>query len=399
MLTADQLLSELLDRARTLTAVETIATEAALGRILASDQVAAIDVPPWDNSAMDGYAVRAAECHGQPCLPVSQRIAAGQSGEPLQAGTAARIFTGAPIPAGADAVVMQEHCSVSGNSVCLQHSVKVGENIRRKSEDIGAGDIILPLGSRIGAAQMGLAASVGLAELAVYRRLKIAFFSTGNELIQPGSRLQTGQIYNSNRYTLAGLIRGLGCEWSDLGAIPDTLNDTVATLQRAAKLADVIISSGGVSVGEEDHVKAAVTQLGQLDSWKVAMKPGKPLAFGSIGSADFIGLPGNPVSTFTTFCLFARPFLLKRMGATRVLPMVYPVRCASSWLISGDRREFLRGCVQQADNGEAEVLLYPQQGSGVLSSVAWANGFVDLGIGQTINSGDIVKFIPFNEVM
>lgn len=399
MLTADQLLNELLDRARALTATETLPTEAAAGRVLAAAQISAITVPPLDNSAMDGYAVRAAECHtGQPLL-VSQRIAAGHMGEPLQIASAARIFTGAPIPPGADAVVMQEHCTVDGNTIHIQRPVKSGDNIRRAGEDIMAGAEILPLGTRIGAAHMGLAASVGLATLPVYRRLKVASFSTGDELAQPGAALQPGQIYNSNRYTLTGLVQALGCDWIDLGAIPDTLNDTVATLQRAATLADVIITSGGVSVGEEDHVKAAVSQLGTIDLWKVAMKPGKPLAFGRIGEADFIGLPGNPVSAFATFSLFARPFLLKRMGATQLRPTVYRVRAASEWLKSGERREFLRGRTRVADDGELEVQLYPNQSSGVLNSTVWANGFVDLEIGQTIRIGDMVRFIPFSEVL
>lgn len=399
MLTADQLLSELLDRARALTATETIATEASLGRVLAVAQVSAITVPPLDNSAMDGYALRAAECHTDQPLLVSQRIAAGHVGEPLQIASAARIFTGAPIPPGADAVVMQENCTVDGNYIRLQQPVKPGANIRRAGEDIMAGDEILPLGTRLGAAHMGLAASIGLATLPVYRRLKVASFSTGDELAQPGTALQPGQIYNSNRYTLTGLIQALGCEWIDLGAIPDTLKDTIATLQHAATLADVIITSGGVSVGEEDHVKAAVSQLGTIDLWKVAMKPGKPLAFGRIGEADFIGLPGNPVSAFATFSLFARPFILKRMGATQLRPTIYRVRAASEWLKAGDRREFLRGRTQIASDGELEVQLYPNQSSGVLNSTVWANGFVDLDIGQTIRIGDMVKFIPFSEVL
>ncbi|ARU32107.1 molybdopterin molybdenumtransferase MoeA [Sulfuriferula sp. AH1] len=399
MLTADQLLSELLDRARALTATETLPTEAAGGRVLAAAQVSAITVPPLDNSAMDGYAVRAAECHGGQPLLVSQRIAAGHMGEPLQIASAARIFTGAPIPPGADAVVMQEHCTVDGNTIHVQRPVKPGDNIRRAGEDIMAGAEILPPGTRIGAAHMGLAASVGLATLPVYRRLKVASFSTGDELAQPGTALQPGQIYNSNRYTLTGLVQALECEWIDMGAIPDTLSDTIATLHRAATLADVIITSGGVSVGEEDHVKAAVSQLGTIDLWKVAMKPGKPVAFGRIGEADFIGLPGNPVSAFATFSLFARPFLLKRMGATQLRPTIYRVRAASEWLKSGDRREFLRGRTRIADDGELEVQLYPNQSSGVLNSTVWANGFVDLEIGQTIRIGDMVRFIPFSEVL
>lgn len=399
MLTADQLLSELLTCARAVSDFVTIPAESALGRLLATTQISALSVPPLDNSAMDGYAVRAAECHADQPLLVSQRIAAGQVGSPLQIASAARIFTGAPVPPGADAVVMQEDCVVEGNTIRIQHPIHVGANIRRAGEDIKTGDTILPAGTRLSAAHIGLAASVGLASLPVYRQLKVASFSTGDELVQPGTTLQQGQIYNSNRYTLAGLVQGLGCHWIDLGAIPDTLDDTIATLRHAATLADVVITSGGVSVGEEDHVKAAVSQLGTIDLWKVAMKPGKPLAYGRICETDFIGLPGNPVSTFATFVLFARPFLLKRMGATELHPTVYRVRSASEWLTSGDRREFLRGQTRLAEDGELEVHLYPNQGSGVLTSTVWANGFVDLDIGQTIRRGDRVKFIPFSEVL
>ncbi len=356
-------------------------------------------VPPLDNSAMDGYAVRAAECQPGVALPVTQRIAAGQVGHDLQPGTVARIFTGAPVPPGADAVVMQENCALQGDTISVNQPVKPGDNIRRAGEDIRSGDVILAAGTRLGAAEMGLAASVGLAALPVHRRLKIASFSTGDELVQPGQPLAAGQIYNSNRYTLAGLVRGLGCDWIDLGAVPDTLAATVDALQRAAQQADVVITSGGVSVGEEDHVKAAVSQLGTLDMWKVAMKPGKPLAYGRIGDADFIGLPGNPVSTFATFCLFARPFLLTRMGARRVLPQTYTVTAAFDWLKPGDRREFLRARLVNADDASLHAELFRNQSSGVLTSAVWADGFVDIDIGQTVQRGAPVRFIPLSEVL
>jgi molybdopterin molybdotransferase len=398
MLTADQLLTELLMRARALTSTEHVATENCLGRILAANITASITVPPLDNSAMDGYAVRAADCAIDSVLHVSQRIAAGQVGVALQASTAARIFTGAPIPADADAVVMQENCIVEGNHIRIKQTVKIGENIRRAGEDIKTGDTILTAGTRLTAAHLGLAASVGNATLNVYRRLKIASFSTGDELVQPGSPLPAGKIYNSNRYTIAGLIATLGCEWIDLGSIPDTLEATLTALKQASQLADVVITSGGVSVGEEDHVKAAVAQLGHIDLWKVAMKPGKPLAYGRIGEADFIGLPGNPVSAFATFSLFARPFILKRMGAVDILPTIYSLRAASAWSKAGDRREFLRARTQIGTDGVLEAQLFPNQSSGVLTSSTWANGFVDLEIGQTIAVGDMIRFIPFNEL-
>jgi molybdopterin molybdotransferase len=399
VLSADQLLNELLARARGVTEVEHIATEAVLGRVLAADQVSAITVPPLDNSAMDGYAVRAAECLSDVVLPVSQRIAAGQVGQALQPGSAARIFTGAPVPPGADTVVMQEHCTVQGEGITVNQAPKAGDNIRRAGEDIQRGDVILATGTRLGAAEMGLAASVGLAGLPVFRRLKVASFSTGDELVQPGMSLAAGQIYNSNRYTLAGLVQGLGCDWIDLGAVPDTLTDTIDALQRAAQQADVVITSGGVSVGEEDHVKAAVSQLGTLDMWKVAMKPGKPLAYGRIGTADFIGLPGNPVSTFATFCLFARPFLLTRMGATSVLPTTYQVRAGFDWPKAGERREFLRARLVNTEDGSLQAELFRNQSSGVLTSAVWADGFVDIDIGRTVQRGAPVRFIPFAEVL
>jgi molybdopterin molybdotransferase len=398
MLTADQLLTELLLRARELTTSETITTESSLGRILATDLTSAITVPPLDNSAMDGYAIRAVECVAGALLSVSQRIPAGQVGTALLAGTAARIFTGAPIPADADAVIMQEHCSVEGDSIRINRTINSGDNIRRAGEDIKVGDTVLTAGTRLSAAHMGLAASIGYAALPVYTRLKIASFSTGDELVQPGSPLTAGKIYNSNRYTIAGLIKTLDCDWIDLGSIPDTLNATLNALQQASQMADVIITSGGVSVGEEDHVKAAVTQLGQIDLWKVAMKPGKPLAYGRIGEADFIGLPGNPVSAFATFSLFARPFMLKRMGAKNFLPTIYKVRAASAWNKAGDRREFLRARAQVGADGVLAATLFPNQSSGVLTSTTWANGFIDLEIGQTIAIGDMINFIPFNEL-
>ena len=399
MLTANQLLSELLARARGVPELEQVATEAALGRVLATDQVSAITVPPLDNSAMDGYAVRVSDCLPGVILPVSQRIAAGQVGLALQPGTVARIFTGAPVPPGADAVVMQEHCTLQGEAISLGLVPKPGDSIRRAGEDIRSGDVILATGSRLGAAEMGLAASVGLAALPVFRRLKVASFSTGDELVQPGKPLAAGQIYNSNRYTLAGLVQGLGCDWIDLGAVPDTLAATVDALQRAAQHADVVITSGGVSVGEEDHVKAAVSQLGTLDMWKVAMKPGKPLAYGRIGTADFIGLPGNPVSTFATFCLFARPFLLTRMGATSVLPTTYQVRAGFDWPKAGERREFLRARLVNTEDGSLQAELFRNQSSGVLTSAVWADGFVDIDIGHTVERGTPVRFIPFAEVL
>lgn len=396
MLSADQLLDALLERARGLTATETVAVAAALGRVLATRQTSSITVPPLDNSAMDGYAVRLADVARPGVrLPLSQRIPAGTVGQPLQPGTAARIFTGAPVPPGADAVLMQEDCSADGADIVINKLPLPAENIRRAGEDIAAGAQILAAGSRIGAAEMGLAASVGLAELPVFRRLKVACFFTGDELVTPGLALQPGQIYNSNRYTLTGLVNGLGCELIDLGIVPDTLEATEVALAGAASVADVVITSGGVSVGEADFVKAAVEKLGRVEMWKVAMKPGKPIVYGRVNDADFIGLPGNPVSAFVTFCLFVRPFLLKRMGAADVLYRAFAVPADFAWSKPGERREFLR--VQLQPNGK--LALFPNQGSGVLTSCTWADGLADLAIGQTVQPGDRVRFIPFSELL
>lgn len=400
MLTAAELLQELLGRARALDKTETINLSEGYNRILAAGLTSYVSVPPLDNTAMDGYAMRSKDCRlPDASLKVTQRIAAGQVGKALHKGEAARIFTGAPIPPHADAVVMQEDTSLDGDTVTVYKVPNPGDHIRRAGEDIRPGTDVLTPGTRLKGPELGLAASIGCTKAKVVRRLKVAMFSTGDELAEPGHAIKPGQIYNSNRAMLAGLLTGLGAEVVDLGVVPDTREATLAMLEKAAEQADVIITTGGVSVGEEDHVKAAVEQLGHIDIWKVAMKPGKPVVYGRIGQADFIGLPGNPVSAFATFCLFARPFLLKRMGASQVLYRAFPVRAAFDWAKPGKRREFLRGHMVPRIDGAGEVRIYPNQGSGVLTSAVWADGFVDIEAGQTLIRGEWVRFIPFSEVV
>jgi len=381
---------------------ESVPTAEALGRVLATDQVSGLNVPPLDNSHMDGYAV---SCAAVPAagtrLTVGQRIPAGSVGHTLAAGTAARIFTGAPVPGGADAIVMQELCSVDGDGVVINHLPKPGEWIRRAGEDIALGQTVLSAGVRLNPQMLGLAASVGCATLPVFRRLKVALFSTGDELVMPGEPLPPGAIYNSNRYVLRGLLEALGCEVNDLGIVPDKLDATRAALRDAASRNDLIVTSGGVSMGEEDHIKPAVTAEGRLDSWLVAMKPGKPVAFGRVHAAGggpgaaFIGLPRNPVSSFVTFILLVRPFVLRAQGVKDCLPKAIPLTAGFDWPKPDKRREFLRVRI----GADGLVALFPNQGPGVLTSTVWADGVVNNPPGQAIAAGDRVQFIPYSELL
>lgn len=399
MISADEALSFLLARAQPANKTERIATADALGRVLAERQISTINVPPLDNSAMDGYAVRFADLATNGIttrLKVTQRIPAGTVGKPLEAGCAARIFTGAPVPAGCDAVVMQENCSTEGDMVAINKSPRMGENIRRAGEDITVDAEVLPAGIRLRPQEMGLAASVGIAALPVYRKLKVATFFTGNEIVMPGEPLKPGHIYNSNRFVMVGMLQALGCDIIDLGIVPDDFAATVKVLEEAADKADLIITSGGVSVGEEDHVKTAVESVGILDLWKIAIKPGKPLAFGTVGKTPFIGLPGNPVSAFVTFCLFVRPFILRSQGVASTAPQVFSLKADFDWPKPDKRREFLRARLHMADDGVASAQLYPNQGSGVLTSTTWADGLVEITEGTPIRRGDGVKFHPFS---
>jgi len=401
MKSLDDALAQLLGYALVLDGVEQLATFDADGRVLAQDLVSHLQVPPQDNSSMDGYALRCADLADLTlALPVSQRIPAGSAGTSLAPMTVARIFTGAPIPAGADAVVMQEDCEVQPDgTVRITAQPKPGQWIRRAGEDVTRGAVVLAKGARLTPAELGLAASIGMAVLAVARRPRVALFSTGDELVMPGAvapqDMPPGAIYNSNRFFLKALLKRLGCEVSDLGIVPDQREATIAALRGAAEHHDLILTSGGVSVGEEDHIKPAVQSLGQLDLWQIAIKPGKPFAYGRVADAHFIGLPGNPVSSFVTFLLLVRPFLLKLQGVTQLAPAPVAVRADFSWPRADKRREFLR--VKRNPSGGLD--LFANQSSGVLTSAVWGDGLVDNPAGSTLAPGDVVRFIPFSELL
>jgi molybdopterin molybdotransferase len=400
MLSVDEALAFLLAGARPVADTEQVATLAATGRVLAQAQHSTFSVPSVDNTSMDGYAVYVADCaSGEARLPVSQRIPAGSMPQPLARGTAARIFTGAPIPPGADAVVMQERCAHDGDAVIVKHRPEPGEWVRRVGEDIRAGSEILAARIKLRPQDTGLAASVGIAALPLYRRLKVAVFFTGDELVMPGEPLPPGRIYNSNRFTLNGLLQLFGCEVTDYGIVPDRLEATRAVLRQAAAGNDLIVTSGGVSVGDEDHIKPAVEAEGKLSMWKIAVKPGKPLAFGEVHAgaahkAHFIGLPGNPVSSFVTFLIFVRPFILRCQGVARVEPLSYPLRADFDWAKPDARREFLRVKL----NAAGGLDLFANQSSAVLTSAVWGDGFIDNAAKQAIRHGDMVKFLPFSEL-
>ena len=404
----DDALAELLGRLRPLIETEEVSTFEADGRVLAQDLVSALQVPPQDNSAMDGYAVRCADVAAAGVvLSVSQRIAAGSAGDPLVPGTGARIFTGAPVPEGTDAILMQEDCealaSATGGDglgqVRINAVPKRGQWIRSAGEDVTRGAVVLSAGKRLTPAELGLAASIGLHQLQVARRPRVALFSTGDELVMPGEvppeQMRPGAIYNSNRFFLRAMLRRLGCEVTDFGIVPDRRDATIDALRQASSAHDLILTSGGVSVGEEDHIKPAVEWLGTLDLWQIAMKPGKPFAYGRIGAAHFMGLPGNPVSSFLTFALLVRPFVLRLQGVQNVAPQSIAARADFTWPKADKRREFLR----VRHNAAGGLDLFANQSSGVLTSAVWGHGVVDNPAGHTIASGDTVRFIAFSELL
>ncbi|MBM0285888.1 gephyrin-like molybdotransferase Glp [Pseudomonas chlororaphis] len=372
---------------------ERLPLAAAQGRVLADDLISTLDLPPWPNSAMDGYALRAADWSGE-ALVVSQRIFAGQAPEPLAPGTCARIFTGAPVPAGADCVEMQENAEVQADGrVSFTEPLSAGQNIRPQGQETTVGECVLVAGTQLGPIELGLAASLGGAELEVVRRVRVAVLSTGDELVEPGQVLGPGQIYNSNRVLLCSWLQRLGCEVVDGGILPD---DLPTTRRRLAELADVdlILSTGGVSVGEADFLGIALREEGELALWKLAIKPGKPLTFGHFRGVPVIGLPGNPASTLVTFALLARPYILRRQGVKELQPLQFQVPAGFAWSKPGSRREYLRGRLEQG-----RAIIYRNQSSGVLRSAAWAEGLVEVLEERTLVEGDWVNFIPLSEVL
>jgi len=397
LLTYDDALAKLTAGITPIGAVVEVELRAALGAVLAADIESAIDVPGCAMSSMDGYAICTTDlaATGSTSLPVSQRIPAGSAAEALAPGSAARIFTGAPVPLGADAVIMQEQVTTAGEQISFDLRPGGGSNIRPAGNDIKRDTRILSRGCRLRAQDIGLAASVGLQTLPVYEPVRVGMFFTGDELVEPGETLATHEIYDSNRYTLHGLLAAMGCEIVDLGLVGDTLAATRAAMQQASTLADLVVTSGGVSVGEEDHVRIAIEQLGELRMWRIGIKPGKPLAYGQINGTAFMGLPGNPVSVFATFCLFVCPLIQIMQGRGWRKPIALPVRADFDWPQPDSRREFLRARLVRDASDETVVQIYPNQDSGVLTSTVWADGFVEIAEQQTVSRGQVVNYLPF----
>lgn len=373
------------------------------GRILAEDLVAPANVPPHANSAVDGYAVFFDDLSAEEetRLQIAGRSAAGHpSAQPARRGSAVRIFTGAMLPDGPDTVMMQEDCRVEGGTVIIAPGIKRGANLRQAGEDIRAGSVVLRRGQRLRAQDVGQAAAIGRSQVWVSIPLKAAIFSTGDELREPGKPLDPGSIYDSNRYTVGALLRGLGCHVADLGILPDREPEVRAALSEAMREHDLVLTSGGVSVGEEDHVKQAVEALGRIHAWRLAIKPGRPVALGQLGRIPFVGLPGNPVAVMVTFLTLVRPLVLRMMGGTVEPPRRFPVRADFPHRKKKDRREWLRATLTVAADGTPLAHKFPRDGAGILSSVVESDGLIELPEDLTqLEPGSMVAFLPFSEMM
>lgn len=394
----DDALAHLLDGAPVINETRTVPLHQSLGRVLATDIAVPADVPPADNSAVDGYAVRASDLDGSTVLPVSARVAAGQPPGELQPGTAVRIFTGSEIPAGADAVVMQERTEARDGGIAITAGVETGQNIRRQGQDLRRGATALAAGTPIRPQEMGLLGSMGIGEVPVFRRLRVAVFSTGDELVEPGQPLAPGQIYNTNRFTLTGLLESAGCEVTRCDTLRDRREATRESLAQAAAEADLIITSGGVSVGEEDHVRAVLEEEGRLSLWRLAIKPGKPLAFGAVAGTPVLGLPGNPAAVLVTFLVAGMPYIRHCQGNRRYCPLGEALPASFTVDKPSIRREFLRARKENVD-GQVVVSAYPNQSSGVLSSACWGDGLAVVMENTTVSTGDTIHYYSFSELL
>ena len=402
LMSADDALAFLIDSAVVLSETEISTLDNSIGRILAKDIRSKINVPGFDNSAMDGYTIALDEnnlTETNQTFNVVDRIAAGSTGNKLKNGNAARIFTGAPIPPGANTVIMQEECQLSedGSKITITRAIKLNENIRPTGNDILQKDVILSAGKKIEPEDISLAASVGIGELEVFKKLKVGVFFTGDELVEPGNSLTPGKIYNSNRYALVALLNKAGCDVINLGNIKDNFDSTCDALENLSRECDLIMTTGGVSVGEEDHVKPAVEKLGSINLWKIKMKPGKPLAYGQVKNIPFIGLPGNPVSSFVTYCIFALPFIKKMQGNSHFKTEVIKVKSNFDCKRAKPRREYARVRIDYSSEIPL-AKLYPKQGSDVMSSVVWADGFIEIPENTTFDSGTILNYYPLSEL-
>jgi molybdopterin molybdotransferase len=401
LMRADEALGILAARVSVIAAPEKVPLGAARGRILAEDVVAGRNVPPHDNAAVDGYAVYFDDLNpaGETRLAVSGRVAAGQHAVQPARGTALRVFTGAPLPAGPDTCFMQEDCRVDGDAVVLPPGIKRGANRRKAGEDVKTGAVILRRGHRLRPQDVGLAASVGATHLDVYRSLRVGVFSTGDELREPGTPTPPGAVYDANRYVLLALLGQLGCDVADFGIVPDRREAVREVLAKAAESCDAIVTSGGMSTGEEDHVRAAVESLGSIHFWRLAVRPGRPVAFGQVKGVAFTGLPGNPVAMMVTFLRFARPVLLRLGGASEIEPHLFRVRAGFDAKKKLGRREWVRARLTAGEDGMPVAQRFPRDGAGILTSLVESDGLIELAENVTqVTAGAMVDFLPFSEV-